>query len=458
MKTNSDKTNIKKKFLVFFIIITLLAIFLINPISVKTFSSKDHELSFGVNYVLTFFTIILFGLLSFYFLNLVLIKKGKVKLPNITINISIVFFSFIILIVFIELLFRAFFSSLVPVQLYSYNEHFGMTWHKPNLDVILKTSEYNVRFRTNSIGLRDNRELSKKSMNEISIVVLGDSFIQAAQVNLEKTMCFILENRLNSLKTNKKYRVIGLGTSGCSPAYQRLFLEKNLNKFDPDLLLLFPYIGNDIIASSAFQSSNQSKISKAFSSFITNIQRFSKFFTFIVRKVKMKQYPLGRPCQPFDGETDDRSANIFLKIYNKKIKEAYIRFWDELLKIKNLCRKHGIKFMVFIVPTKEQVDPAKFEEVINFFEIDKNLIDIRKPQRIVVEFLKNNQVIYFDLLEPLFAASKLKKTYFDLDSHWNEYGNKIVADIVFNYLKKEVIRISLYKEVLKMEKKEGELR
>ena len=89
--------------------------------------------------------------------------KNKIRdkmLLTINVNMIPVWISFFILIVFIELLFRTLLSSLVPLQLYSHNKHFGMDWHKPNLDVILKTSEYNVRFRTNSIGLRDNRELN----------------------------------------------------------------------------------------------------------------------------------------------------------------------------------------------------------------------------------------------------------------------------------------------------------
>jgi hypothetical protein len=315
-----------------------------------------------------------------------------------------------------------------------------MAWHKPNLDVILKTSEYNVRFKTNSIGLRDNRELNKKSVNEKNIVVLGDSFIQAAQVDLEKTMCFILENKLNSLNSDKKYRIINLGISGSDPSYQRLFLEKNLYKFEPDVLLLFTYIGNDIITPNAFQRPNQSKVSKVINSFIANVQRFSKFFTFIVHKIKMKLYfPLGRPCQPFDGEPGDRSTNIFLKTYNNEIKEAYLRYFDELLKIKYICEKERTRFILFIVPTKEQVDPSKLKEVLNFFGIDEKLLDTRKPKRIIGKFLKDNQVEYFDLLELLSRASKLKKTYFDLDSHWNEYGNKFVANIVYNYLKNDLI-------------------
>ena len=75
-------------------------------------------------------------------------------------------------------------------------------------------------------------------------MAFGDSFIQAAQVNQEQTMCYVIERELNSLGSDTVFRVVNLGTSGCGPEYQRRFLEKNFDMFEADYLLLFIYVSS----------------------------------------------------------------------------------------------------------------------------------------------------------------------------------------------------------------------
>ena len=143
---------------------------------------------------------------------------------------------------------------------------------------------------------------------------------------------------------------------------------------------------------------------------------------------------LKRPCQPFDGKPINISGNIFLKKYNKHIYNAYLIVFSELLRIKEICNENEISYTVFIIPTKEQVEPGKYKEVINYFKLDIDILDMKKPQRLIAEFFEENEIEYVDLLDSLVIASKNKDTYFDIDSHWNMYGNKIVADTVFDYI------------------------
>lgn len=437
MKTNSN-INIAwhKKALIIFSVFLLALLLMINPLSVEQFFSADHKIGFGSFYLLLILTIFLSFTILLCILSVILINKQKMKIPNITINFSMMIFSFIFIIFVIEVLFRTILSSMVPVNLYSFNKFFGMIWHKPNLVVNLKTSEYNVQFRTNRVGLRGDKELEEKANNEFRIMIFGDSFIQAAQVNIEKTMCYLLEEKLNSLNTVKKYRVFNLGTSGCDTEYQRKFIEKNIHLFNTDILFLFSYIGNDIITESVFRENNKSKINKILSSFIDNSRRYSFLLTFIYERINQENvYPLGRPCQPFDGFPKERSANIFYKESNSKIEEAYSKLWNELAEIKAICSKSNIKLIVFLIPTKEQVDPIKLKEVLNFFKIDPSALDLTKPQKLISQFLINNQIDYVDLLDTLRTASNYRDVYFDLDSHWNEHGNSVVAEKLFNDIK-----------------------
>lgn len=171
-----------------------------------------------------------------------------------------------------------------------------------------------------------------------------------------------------------------------------------------------------------------------------SLTKISKLFKFFYLRLNTEpewggpRGPRGRPCQPFDAEPLEKTANLFLKEYNNYIKNAYLRVFDEISRINNICKINNIDFTVFIIPTKEQVEPKKFEETINFLHVDKNSLDMEKPQRLISEFLNDNQIKYIDLLDTLTIASKIKDTYFDFDPHWNAYGNEVVSEEVTKYL------------------------
>ena len=83
-----------------------------------------------------------------------------------------------------------------PIELYAFNEYLGLIWHKPNLSFQIKTNEYDILFETDEIGLRSNQnmETAEFDQDKVRIMNLGDSFVQAAQVNYHKTMTYLLEN------------------------------------------------------------------------------------------------------------------------------------------------------------------------------------------------------------------------------------------------------------------------
>jgi len=267
---------------------------------------------------------------------------------------------------------------------------------------------------------------------------LGDSFIQAAQVDLDNTMTKKLETKLNCCSKQKKIKFFNVGTSGCNPEVQRKFLEKNISKFDLDFLFLFTYIGNDILTLSKIENqiNKASTIELIFNSFIINARRLSKLINYIWKRTSNGESewngPFGRPCQPFDGKPIEITGNLFCKEYNQHIENAYKDYYTELYRINQICQNNSIKLCVYIIPTKEQVEPLKLKEVIDYFEIEQNMLGIYKPQNRIKKFLLKNNICHFDLIDTLSFASKIKDTYFGFDSHWNMYGNDVVAEYVFN--------------------------
>lgn len=106
---------------------------------------------------------------------------------------------------------------------------------KPNTLCHFSSSEWNISYRINSIGLRDE-EIAASKDDEFRILVLGDSFVEGYGVDSENRLTEILEKNLAS-KTNRKINVINAGVASYSPLLEYLSLMK-LEYLSPDLVLV----------------------------------------------------------------------------------------------------------------------------------------------------------------------------------------------------------------------------
>ncbi len=99
------------------------------------------------------------------------------------------------------------------------------------------SGEYDVSYQISSQGLRDREHSVHKPASVYRILMLGDSFTEGYGVELEQTVAKILERRLNSSVSNRKYEVINAGIAGYSTILEYLLLTKRLTKLDSDLVI-----------------------------------------------------------------------------------------------------------------------------------------------------------------------------------------------------------------------------
>lgn len=109
--------------------------------------------------------------------------------------------------------------------------------------------------RTNALGFRDRDHAPAKPDGVIRIAVLGDSFTEAVQVPVEETWWRLLESRLNGGACGigpaaSSVEVLNFAVSGYSSAQALLTLRAHALDFDPDLVLLTFFIGNDLVENS----------------------------------------------------------------------------------------------------------------------------------------------------------------------------------------------------------------
>jgi hypothetical protein len=130
-----------------------------------------------------------------------------------------------------EVLLRVFFT--VPIV----SDHVeGLGWLPKNARG-LSTTEGRGHVVYNEYGFREG-PLGDKPKDELRVLILGDSNIEARQVNLEKTLPVrlqtLLDNTPGGQSKNCRVRVINGGRVGATPAFHLVLSNKYKKLFQPD--------------------------------------------------------------------------------------------------------------------------------------------------------------------------------------------------------------------------------
>ncbi len=131
---------------------------------------------------------------------------------------------------------------------------------KPYVETTLSNgTEYSVTQRSNRYGFLDrDRDWTQKDANTYRILLLGDSYVEACQVEIKNKVHVLLEEKLNaSLSGKKKIETVALGFSGMGTCNELAFYENLGRQFKADLVVLL-FILNDYANNSpALQAINE---------------------------------------------------------------------------------------------------------------------------------------------------------------------------------------------------------
>jgi hypothetical protein len=98
--------------------------------------------------------------------------------------------------------------------------------------------------RANSLGFLDREPVIPKPADTFRIALVGDSFVEAAQLPIEQKLQTILGNILRDRVDIQKFDVVALGYSGTGQANQLGFFERYKEALQPDLVILI-FVQND---------------------------------------------------------------------------------------------------------------------------------------------------------------------------------------------------------------------
>jgi lysophospholipase L1-like esterase len=117
--------------------------------------------------------------------------------------------------------------------------------HRPNVRTTVNTGEGTVHFRSDSEGFRVARTGRVESKRQV--LLIGDSFMEALQVEYEQSMAGLLERDL-SRRFGQPIAVRNAGVGGWDPPQYLARTRDLLSTHRYDLIVVVLYLGNDVVS------------------------------------------------------------------------------------------------------------------------------------------------------------------------------------------------------------------
>lgn len=133
-------------------------------------------------------------------------------------------------------------------QLFACHPALGWTG-RPNFQGEFQNDLFQQELTFNSLGMHDAEHAFAKPPDTFRILMLGDSFVHAVQVEEAATAHQRLEDRLNQTEppVGDNVEVISGGVTNWGTNQQIIFYREQGRHFAPDLVLLMIYLGNDLL-------------------------------------------------------------------------------------------------------------------------------------------------------------------------------------------------------------------
>lgn len=325
------------------------------------------------------------------------------------------------------------------------------------------TREGKAFVKINSDGLRDKEYSKNKKSNIIRIALLGDSFAEARSIKLEKTFWSLLEKNLNTCKKDKqkKIEIINFGVTEYGTTQQYLTLIHHAWDYDPDIIILAFFSGNDIsdnskilskkkyrpyfifennklVIDNSFRKSKPYLLLKSnFGQIIINLSNYSRVIQFL-REIYVKNYFKKQNKVKNNIEKINEPGLSLHNLYNPS-NPSWQKAWnitEHVIRMINKNVKENKKeFILISLSNSLQVHPDA-----DFREKNKkklNIQDLFYPEKRIKLLGENDGFKVINLAEKLQKYAEKNKIFLHGfennvmgEGHWNELGHKIASNII----------------------------
>ncbi len=357
-------------------------------------------------------------------------------------------------------------------SLYGADEDVGL-WGRPFAQGYWRSEGFS-RNRFNSGGLRDVEHSLQKPEGVFRIAVLGDSFTEALQVQMEESFPKVLETMLNKergeLFRGRSVEVLNFGISGAGTLKEKLILEKKAMPYTPDMVILAFFAGNDVRNNSCelerdpfricsrmikgtivpdtslwqsdayiSQRSWQRRMVQSLSDYSVTIQALNLLRVRFSRGQK-KEAASFRSGREWSGVEKGVSPEVFIPPETKVWQDAWHITEDAVTQIAGFLKERNIPLILLGVSSGVQVvpDAAVRKRFLKKFPG----ADFSYPDRRMEKLCAKLNIPYIPTVPPFLQEARQKGTFFHGftntqkgQGHWNRNGHRRAAELLYHYFK-----------------------
>src|SRR5262250_1846459 len=321
---------------------------------------------------------------------------------------------------------------------------------------------------TNSQGLHDRERLLAKPPGTYRVAILGDSYPEALQVDVERTFWRLLEQRLEAcaFRSAKHIDIINFGVSGFGTGQELRMLQMRGLAYQPDLVILAFFPGNDVRNNSRelepdkmrpfylLDAAGALRLDDTFANSVEfrrrtgRLRRAGKELSRYLRTLQLIYYvkdlrdmrreqteaaavPTAAAAAPTSARPGGEAGlddQIFRDPPDPKWEEAWRLTERLILELKQTAASAQAEFAVVIVSIGIQVHPDK--AVREAFARRLGVEDLSYPERRITQFGERTNTGVINLVPDLQLYAERNHLYLhgfantSLGSgHWNEAGH-----------------------------------
>lgn len=358
-----------------------------------------------------------------------------------------------------------------PGAIYEHDPETGLGRLVPENDFNYVKDCLHNRVVTNSAGFHDREFAKTKPAGIYRVAVIGDSFVQALEVPLERAFHEVLEERLATGDVpGGKIQVYAFGRSGNGSALNYLYLKRVVSAYRPDLVIhafyplndprddspaltdkyvrqtgdqevrsgkVYPRLSDDGVLDAAgleadLDAQNRARPPR---SYLARLARGSSFLMWCKERFKAAVYN----AKLLTGAGTDRSAagivempvdhEVLLKEPGPDWEAAWAVEEKLIEAIAGEARSLGAEYLLVSLPDGFRVEGDYRDQA--YWEADK--ADLKAPEKRLSSIATRGNFRYLNLM-PVFtrnsAYSGREKITFSCDGHWNETAHEWAADAI----------------------------
>ena len=290
----------------------------------------------------------------------------------------------------------------------------------------------------NSHGHRDDDVSLSRTPGVFRVLGLGDSFTMGTNVPQESVYLQILEKLLNNAGTSSPIEVVNTGVGGWSPFQYAQYYEHYGREFNPDMILIGFFVGNDSYEQTVHIEQTRTAIMgrRVTREAASNRNIRPKIFFYehshIIRLIMNRDKPVivdftRDKCHDFTAQylnIQRRRLNNHLSRDQRRNKLSQNSI-AQISRIKALADADNIPLIVLLIPDENQIN-SDLQEIL-LAEKELNRYDFGMPQSMFKEFFAQNDIQVIDLL-PAFLEDG--RCLYMNDTHWTAEGHKLAATVI----------------------------